>query len=92
MTNSQGRTVRYHAPHPTTPARERFDAMTESVLIGDDCCIVWRGGETFRVDEETVTTPARFYWELMTGEKLKDHEVLRRACNTPRCVKHKAKR
>jgi len=92
MENSQGQTVRQHAPHPITPALDRFAAMTERVLVGDDYCVVWRGGDTFRVDDDTVTTPARFYWETLLGEKLGAHEVLYRACKTPRCVKHKEKR
>lgn len=89
MENAQGQTVRQHAPHPTTPAIDRFIAMTERLLVGDDLCVVWRGGDTFRVDDDTVTTPARFYWEALLGEKLGPHEVLYRACKTPHCVKHK---
>jgi hypothetical protein len=60
MENAQGQTVRQHVPHPTTPALERFVALTERVLVGDDYCVVWRGGDTFRVDDDTITTPARF--------------------------------
>jgi hypothetical protein len=83
------RTVREHCPYPITPALERFAAMTERVLVGDDTCIIWRGGETFRVDDFTITTPARFYYEYVLGEKLKPGETLWKACKTPRCVKHK---
>src|SRR5262245_39170123 len=89
MTNAQGKTVRFHAPHPTKPALDRFMAMTERVRVNGDVCIVWRGGDTFRVDDDTVTTPARFYWEAMKSEKLGENDKLRRACKTPRCVKHK---
>jgi len=89
MTNKHGQTVRYHAPHPTTPALDRFFALTKQVEYGDDVCIVWTGGDTFRVDDDTITTPARFYWEQMKGEKLGEKDKLRRACYTPRCVKHK---
>jgi len=92
LENAQGQIVRQHVPHLTTPAIERFVAMTERVLVGDDYCVVWRGGDTFRVDDDTVTPPARFYWETLLGEKLGPHEVLYRACKTPRCVKHKEKR
>lgn len=92
MLNKHGQTVRQHCPHPTTPAIERFVALTERRLVGDDYCVVWKGGDTFRVDDETVTTPARFYWKIVTGEKLKETEALYRACKTPRCVKHKVKR
>lgn len=87
--NKQGKTVRQHCPHPTTPALDRFFKLTKRVRIGDDVCIVWQGGETFRVNDDVVTTPARFYWEEMRGEKLGDNDVLRRDCKTPRCVKHK---
>jgi hypothetical protein len=86
------RTVRDHAPHPTTPALERFIAMTERVLAGDDTCIVWKGGDKFRVDDFTLASPARFYWEMMLGERLAENEVLYRAYKTPRCVKHRVKR
>ena len=88
MLNEQGVVVRYHVPHPTTPALERFAAMTDRILIDDDYCVVWRGGRTFRVDDETTTTPARFYYQAMTGEKLRDGEPLKRACLTAGCVKH----
>jgi hypothetical protein len=91
MINAQDQTVRQHFPHPIKPAIERFVELTERRVVGDDTCIVWLGGETFRVDDFTVTTPARFYWETMLGEKLRDDEALYRACKTPRCVKHKRK-
>lgn len=87
--NKEGRTVRQHVLHATKPAVDRFFAMLEKVRINGDICLVWRGGDTFRVDEKTVTTPARFYFESRTGEKLGDNETLRRGCRTPHCVKHK---
>jgi hypothetical protein len=86
------RQPRQHISHSITPAVERFNAMTKEVAIGDDRCLVWCGGETFRIDEATITTPARFYWEVVKGERLKDAETLRRTCKTPHCVKHKVKR
>ena len=93
MINKQGETVRYHAPHPMTPGLIRFLRKTERVFIDpEDACIVWTGGDTFRVDGATVTTPARYYWEAFTGEKLKPADVLYRTCKTPRCVKHKVKK
>lgn len=92
QTNAQGRMVRAHAPHPVTPALDRFMVMTRRVFTGDGYCVVWRGGATFRVDEKTVTTPARFYWETILGETLEDNDVLRRNCKTPRCLSHKVKR
>lgn len=91
MQNARGQTVRYHAPHPTTPALDRFFKMTNRVRVDGEECIVWTGGDTFRVDDDTVTTPARFYWEEMKGEKLNANDVLRRGCKTPRCVNHKKK-
>lgn len=93
MLNKQGRIVRQHCPHPTTPADDRFFMMIEYVSLGDDDpCVVWEGGDTFRVDEKTITTPARFYWEWRTGEKLKRTEALYQTCKTPRCVKHRVKK
>jgi hypothetical protein len=86
MVNKQGRTVRQHSPHPVKAALDRFFAHTKRV----EDCIVWCGGDTFRVDDDTVTTPARFYWEQMKGQKLEDGDKLRRNCKTPRCVKHKS--
>lgn len=85
------RGIRHHVPHPTTPAIERFVAMTQRVLIGDDYCVIWKGGQTFRVDDGIITTPARFYWETLLGERLRDDEALYRDCKTPRCIKHKRK-
>jgi hypothetical protein len=92
MTNAQGQTVRTHVPHPTTLALDRFVALTERRVVGDDTCVIWKGGDTFRIDDDTITTPARFYWETLLGEKLGPNEVLYRGCKTPRCVKHKVKR
>lgn len=82
------RDVRDHTAYPTTPALDRFLALTERVLVGDDTCVVWRGGETFRVDDDTVTTPARFYWQIVHGP-LSEDEILWKACKTASCVKHK---
>jgi len=91
MTNKRGETVRFHAPHPTKAPMRRFFAMCEAWAADkkSDPCLVWKGGDTFRVDDDTVTTPARFYWEVYKGEKLEDGDKLRRDCKTPRCVKHK---
>jgi hypothetical protein len=86
------RNMREHAPYPTTPALERFIALTERRLVGDDHCVVWKGGKTFRVDDGATTTPARFYWEALLGEKLALDEALYKGCKTPRCIKHKIKR
>lgn len=85
------RTVRDHAQHPTAPAIDRFLALTERRLVGDDTCVIWKGGETFRVDDDIVTTPARFYRETLLGEKLGTDERLRQTCKTPRCIKHRIK-
>jgi hypothetical protein len=92
MENARGQLVRQHAPHPVTPAIDRFVAMTERRVVGDDTCVIWKGGDKFRVDECTLASPARVYWEMMLGEKLAENEVLYRACKTPCCVKHKVKR
>lgn len=93
MLNAQGQTVRFHAPHPITPAIDRLLGMIRKVEIaGDECWIV--DAETFRVDELTVTTPARFLYQETTGEKLRRGESLRQTCKTPRCARpaHREKR
>lgn len=92
MLNKHNQRVRFHAPHPTTPALDRFMAKTLQHFNGTEHCLVFYGGATFRVDDNTVTTPARFYWEATKGEKLAEGETLRRDCKTPRCVKHRVKR
>jgi hypothetical protein len=87
MTNAQGLTVRFHVPYPITPAAERFMEHVRKIEIDDDECWQWTGGETFRVDEVKVTTPARFIYQEATGEKLRRGEELRQVCKTPRCVR-----
>lgn len=68
------------------PAIERFLAMVRKIEIdGDECWIV--EAETFRVDEFTVTTPARFIYQEATGEKLQRSDALRQTCKTPRCAR-----
>src|SRR5262245_39105432 len=89
MYNRFGQIVKCHSDYPRTDAVQRFIRLTERVLIGDDYCIVWRGGDTFRVDDDTVTTPARFFWRAIHGERLQDNQILRRTCQTPHCVKHR---
>jgi hypothetical protein len=81
------RTVREHAPHPTTPALERFMALVERAEIDDDHCWRWLGGRTFRADDLTVTTPARFIYQAAMGETLRSDEALYQTCKTPRCVR-----
>jgi hypothetical protein len=90
MLNAHGQTVRFHAPHPIVPAIERFMAFVRSVACADDAeddCWQWIGGDTFRIDELTVTTPQRFIYQEATGEKLKANESLFQLCQTPGCVR-----
>lgn len=86
--NRFGQTVKAHVDYPRTDAAERFRKKTERVLIGDDYCVVWRGGETFRIDDDKVTTPARYYYEAICGETLTKGVPLVQTCTTARCVKH----
>src|SRR5262245_35973748 len=86
MINAQGRTVRFHAPHPITPAIERFFALVRKIDVDDDECWIVEG-DTFRVDDLIVTTPARFIWQEVTGEKLLRGDVLYQTCKTPRCCR-----
>jgi hypothetical protein len=95
MINAQGRTVRFHVTHAIVPAIERFMAFVEIVSGADDLdCWQWLGSDTFRVDEETVTTPARFIWRETTGKMLSDREALYQTCKTPWCCRlaHREKR
>ena len=95
MKNAQGRTVRFHVPYAIVPAIERFMAFVEIVPGADDLdCWQWLGGDTFRVDDETVRTPARFIWRETTGETLSDRDALYQTCKTPWCCRptHREKR
>jgi len=88
MKNAQGRTVRFHVPYAIVPAIERFMAFVEIIPGVDDLdCWQWLGGDTFRVDEKTVTTLARFIWRETTGESLSDREALYQTCKTPWCCR-----
>lgn len=88
MENASGLTVRYHVPHPRTEAAERFAAMTRQVDAGlDQTCLVFTGGATFRVDDDTVTTPRRFIYEYLMEEKLPRDVRLRTLCRTPKCCR-----
>src|SRR5262245_47477081 len=87
MTNAQGMTVRFHVPYPITPAAERFMGHVRKIEIEGEECWQWSGGDTFRVDEVKVTTPARFIYQEATGERLKRGEELRQVCKTPRYVR-----
>lgn len=61
--------------------------MVRKIEIADDECWQWIGGETFRVDEVKITTPARFIYQEATGEKLRRGEKLRQTCKTASCVR-----
>jgi hypothetical protein len=88
MINKQGWAVRCHKAHPRTVAAERFAAMTEEVDCGHDLpCIVFTGGDTFRIDDDIVTTPRRFIYEYLMGEELPDDVRLRATCKTPKCCR-----
>lgn len=86
--NRHGDLVRYQAPREIVAAAERFAAMTKEVDTGLDLpCLVFTGGDTFRVDDETVTTPRRFIYEYLMDEELPDTIRLRTYCRTPRCCR-----
>lgn len=88
ISNRFGQTVKAHGEYPRTDAAERFRRKTQRVLIADDYCIIWRGGKTFRVDDDTVTTPARYYYEAICDEVLIKGVPLVQTCGTVRCIKH----
>lgn len=85
--NPQGNTVRHHCDYKRTPALDRFTELIKKIQINDDECWQWLGGDTFRVDDDRVTTPQRFIYEEMTGEKLADQEKLVKTCRTPWCCR-----
>ena len=87
LVNRHGQTVRFHCDYPRTDALERFMKLTKRVLTEDDYCIVFTGGTRFRVDDETITTPARFIYQALMGEKLSEAVYLIRTCKTPRCCR-----
>ena len=88
MLNNHGDLVRVHIPHARTDAAERFAALVQEIDCGLDLpCLVFQGGDTFRVDEQTVTTPRRFAYELVTGERLPKGKKLKMICTTPNCCR-----
>ena len=89
MLNAQSQTVWFHAPHPITPAIERFMALVRSAAsanAADGDCWQWIGADTFRVDDLIVTTPERFIYQEATGEELHPDEALFQLCQRPRCA------
>mgnify|MGYP001769420438 CR=1 FL=1 len=80
--------VRAQVQRQRTEAADRFLALTEQREAGEDLpCIVFTGGETFRVDDVTITTPMRFAYEMITGEAPPENRRIRRKCKTPGCVR-----
>jgi len=84
--NMNGWIARRHTPHPTTPPLDRFMALIRKVEVDEDECWVF-DADTFRVSGDLITTPARFIYEQVTGEKLVEAVELLRTCKTPRCCK-----
>lgn len=78
---------RTQKPKDCRPAITRFLEMTERVVNGENFCLVWRGSDTFRVDGNYVTTPARFIYQEITGETILPGWRLFQTCKTPGCVK-----
>lgn len=83
MINKDGYTVRYHAPHPTTPAIRRFLAMID--LIGD--CHIFRGSFRFRVDDGRVISPQRYVLEEIGEITVQDRCRIVSTCHTPNCCR-----
>ena len=80
--------VRAQTPRHRTDAAARFLSLTEQRDAGEDLpCIVFTGGDTFRVDDFTITTPMRFAYEMVTGEAPPANRRIRRKCKTPGCVR-----
>ena len=89
MINAQGYSVRFHVPHPKTPAIERFKVMIDHVDTGYELgeCHVFRGSFRFRTDADRVISPQRFILEE-TGEiTASDRCRIVSLCKTPNCCR-----
>jgi hypothetical protein len=78
--------VRQHIHHPTTPPLDRFMALIRKAEVDEDECWIFNA-DTFRVREDLITTPERFIYEQVAGEKLVETDELIRSCETPRCCR-----
>jgi hypothetical protein len=89
MVNRQGWTVRYHVPHPTTEAIDRFMRHVKMADTGSDLgeCWLWQGGDTFRVTWDAVTTPRRFIYEYSMQEDLPANVYLYTFCKVGSCCR-----
>lgn len=86
--NAAGYLVRHQKQRERRGAVERFCAMTEQVEAGAETpCIVFTGGDTFRVDDYTVTTPIRFAYEMVMGEPPPQNKRFWMRCKTKGCVR-----
>lgn len=83
---ANGWIVRRRIPHHTIPPLDRFLALIRKVEVGEDECWVF-DANTFRVSDDLITTPARFIYEQVAGEKLVDTDELLTTCKTTRCCK-----
>jgi hypothetical protein len=81
-----GWVARRHIPHPTIPPLARFMALIRKIDVGEDECWIF-DADTFRVSDDLITTPVRFIYEQVAGEKLVDVDELLRICETPRCCR-----
>jgi hypothetical protein len=88
MTNSKGMIVRYHCPHPTTPAMERFK---EWIRIEDHGyegeCHVFQGSDRFRASEVRTLNPQRFILEECGIITEFDRCRIRTSCKTRKCCR-----
>lgn len=84
-----GRSVRYHVPHPTTAAIDRFKKMISIEDRGDDCgeCHIFQGSNRFRVSDDRVISPQRFVLESFGEVAETDNCYIRIACGTPNCCR-----
>lgn len=90
MVNRAGERVRYHAPHPTTAAIDRFMRKVRMAPAAEGDlgeCWLWQGGDTFRVSLDSVTTPRRYIYEYSMGEELPENVILFTFCNVGSCCR-----
>lgn len=85
MLNASGLIVRYHAPHPTRSAIERFFDRIEEVETAAGVCWRWLASDQFWVRGQIVISPWRYSYELLIGAHVPRGANFRWLCSTPRC-------
>ncbi|MBO0863053.1 MAG: hypothetical protein J2P21_32075 [Chloracidobacterium sp.] len=87
LINRFGEQMRFQCEYPRSEAIDRFNG--DDSPRPDRRGLLYRlhDGKRFRVDDDLVTTPARFIYQALSGQKPPESEYLFRACSTPRCCR-----